>query len=131
MAPAIAWRFFHPRLEELEARTCPGVIASMNPAVGPGLGLANVVNFGTRAQNNDNVGAGNKDNFYSHDVVFAKADIIDREYVVTNSSGTSEYRFEDQISNNTGNDLVWFHWELGFGTGANFERRGTPALDMD
>jgi hypothetical protein len=85
----------------------------------------------TNSPNNDNVGAGNKDNFSSHDVVFATAGFIDREYNVDNTNGTSEYRFEDHVRNNIGTDIVWFHWELGFGTGANFQRRGTPALDMD
>lgn len=131
MAAMIARRIFRPHLEQLEARDRPGVIASMNAPVGPGLGAARVVASATNKPNNDNVGAGNKDNFYSHDVSFGTSGIIDREYVVTNSNGTSEYRFEDVVVNNTGNDLVWFHWELGFGTGANFERRGTPALDMD
>jgi hypothetical protein len=128
--------YLRPHLEALEPRIVPGVIVELPPpgydsVGGPGFGFAQVVAQGTTKKNNDNVGkVGQKQNWVSNDVNFAKVDYIDRVFQVENSKGVTEYRFEDQVFNLTGKPWIGFHYELGFGTGANF-KRSTTALDMD
>lgn len=95
-----------------------GVILPMNnptlTSKGPGLGTVKLVNSGNENINNDNVNA--KQNFLSTDIRFAKVAPIDLIMEVMNSNGTSEYRYEAVILNNTTKPWIDFHFDLGFGT---------------
>jgi hypothetical protein len=73
----------------------------------------------TPAPNNDDV-TGASPNVIPYNVFFNSPGILETEFVLANSGGTTEYRFTQSFLNNT--PAVWtgFRFEVGFGTGANF-----------
>ena len=111
-----------------------GTITNIGTFSLPGFSTGNLGPVGnTPAPNNDNaVGASPNTIPYS---IFYNAQgvgITDAEFVVANSGGTTEYRFTQSLVNNTGQVWLGFHYELGFGTGANFVRStGLDLLDFD
>lgn len=83
------------------------------------------------APNNDEAGASNP-NLVTYAPFFNRPGITDLEFLLTNSLGTTEYRFVNNLANISG--VTWnnFRFELGFGTGANFVRSGAgDLLDFD
>jgi hypothetical protein len=105
-------------VELLEARLTPGKITEPWAMAGPGLGSV-LVGGGpaTGSVNNDNVGPGlhEKDNFVSMDVRFNFLGLIDVQFLVENTDGVSEYKFEVVAQNNTPVDFRSFEFKLGFG----------------
>lgn len=51
---------------------------------------------------------------------FSAPGILETEFVLTTSGGTTEYRFTQSFLNNTELTRAAFRFELGFGTGGNF-----------
>jgi hypothetical protein len=85
----------------------------------------------TPAPNNDEAGPGNP-NTIPYNIFINTLDLIEVEFVVTDSGGTTEYRFPQVLFNVSTQDWTSFGFELGFGTGANFVRSTlNDALDFD
>lgn len=107
------------------------ILSSVNQVVPPNTtgsisGLAVAL-----AQNNDEAGASNP-NLVTYAPFYNRPGIGDLEFILTNSLGTTEYRFVNNLANISG--VTWnnFRFELGFGTGANFVRSGAgDLLDFD
>ncbi len=112
-----------------------GVISGFGaPVTLPGFSTGSIGPAGaTPAPNNDNATAASPNAipyfiFYNAQGV----GITDVEYAVTNSGGTTEYRFAQTLINNTGQRWTGFRFELGYGVGSSFVRSdGTDALDFD
>lgn len=121
----------HLRVLELEGRWVPGVLTDqpLVDTAGQGLGSVNLVALGSPTPNNDNANA--KVNFASFDLSYAAVGPIDRVLEVNNSNGVTEYWIEDNVTNASASTWFGFYFQLGFGTGAQFDMRGSPALDMD
>jgi hypothetical protein len=122
-------------LEEMESRVNPGALPA-NPigaVAGPGLGTVTVVNFGTKGANvnDDNTVGWPKTHFSSHDLTYAKQAYIDREYLVEDTNGTTEFNFEDNIINGTDQDWPGISITLGMDLGKNFFPLAVGTLDMD
>ena len=101
---------------------------------GPGLGVVNVALIFTPSPNNDDVPGGLPDN----DIVvpqkrFDFADYIDTEFLVTTTSGVTEYQVIEGVDNGTALSWTSYTMSLGFGTGANFTQVGGigDGLDFD
>ena len=113
-----------------------GVITSINEFLLPGFSTGSLTFSLPAAPNNDNT-AGPSPNTISNPGlgVFLNAGgfgILDYEFNVDNSGGTTEYFFTTNMVNNTG--IAWddFHFQLGFGTGAAFVPVGVGVgLDFD
>lgn len=116
--------------------------------VGPGLGSGSTVNSDLTGFNNDNkVEKG--DSFVSMDLSFGNLARIDtvfsvnnsggfmlppdpREDTIRNPGGTTEYWYEVVVLNNTNMAWAGLGFELGFGTGNNFQRSTiSDFLDFD
>ena len=99
----------------------------------PGFSTGNVSTSTNPAPNNDNTSAPSPNVIPF--TVFLNAGglgIMETEFALTNSGGTTEYRFTQTLINNTGRPWTDFHFELGFGTGASFVRSGDlDGLDFD
>jgi hypothetical protein len=85
--------------------------------------------------NNDNAIAPSP-NTISYNIFFNTFGTAEFEFTVENSAGTTEYRFihppfQPPVVNNTGQVWTDFHFELGYGRGANFVRSGSDFLDFD
>ena len=127
-------RVFATLLSLSLAPTYAGVIVDFSPpAVGGGLGVAAAPRVATPNPGNDNpAGAGASPNVVEITKRFDHVAEIDMEFRVRNTGASTEYFFTDTVTNNTGVDWTDFHFELGFGTGANFVRSGLlDFLDFD
>lgn len=86
------------------------------------------------APNNDNA-TGPSPNLIPYSIFFNAFGngSADFEFIVANSGGTTEYRFfTTLLVNNTGAAWAGYHFELGYGVGANFVRSGdSDLLDFD
>ena len=83
------------------------------------------------APNNDEAGASNP-NLVTYAPFYNQPGIRDLEFILTNSLGTTEYRFVNNLANISGETWNNLRFELGFGTGANFVRSGAAdLLDFD
>jgi hypothetical protein len=102
------------------SRAAAATINSISTFSTPGFSTGSAGPVGvTPAPNNDDV-LGNSPNVIPFSVFFNSPGILETEFVLGESGGTTEYRFTQTFFNNT--DVVWggFRFELGFGTGANF-----------
>lgn len=103
-----------------------GVITSVNAISGGGLGSVNIPVIYTPNPDNDNqTGGGPEDNNIT--VPIKRFDYnapIDIVFNVSNTNGTTEYKFFENVDNNTGLNWIGYRMQLGYGTGADF----TPAL---
>jgi hypothetical protein len=111
-----------------------GVITSLNTLTLPGFSTGQIGNFGiTPAPNNDDAPGVNPNVITSSYFLNAGGvGLIEFEFNTGNSGGTTEYQFVQTFINNTGQAWNGFHFELGFGTGANFVRSATiDLLDFD
>jgi hypothetical protein len=85
----------------------------------------------TPSPNNDNAAAANP-NTIPYSIFFNTFGLLEVEFNVENSGGTTEYRVTQAFINNSGQPWSNFVFELGFGTGANFVRSDlSDALDFD
>jgi hypothetical protein len=95
--------------------------------VGPVGGAANV------APNNDNAVLPSPNVIPA--TIFLNAGgfgVADFDFLLANSGGTTEYFFTPVFINNSGVTWTDFHFQLGFGSGANFVPAGAGiALDFD
>lgn len=106
-----------------------GRIIGLDNVSGPGLGSAALIAFDqmgtpTFMVNNDNANQfTNKVNVLK---VFAQVDYIDMVFQVINSTGdggvgsTTEYHWDDGVTNATGQKWFDYHFQLGFGIGNKF-----------
>ncbi len=90
----------------------------------------------TNANNDNDSGANSSNNLSVSTQVLVNDSIIDLVFNVEPSSGTTEYTFKFFIDNNTNVDWSEFTFELGFGTGASFQRLSSlsnisTTLDFD
>ena len=96
-------------------------------SVGPVGGAANV------APNNDNTVPPSPNLIPA--TIFLNAGgfgIVDLEFLLADSGGTTEYFHTPLVVNNSGVTWTDFHFQLGFGTGANFVPAGAGiGLDFD
>lgn len=102
------------------SRAGAATIGSVSEFSTPGFSTGSMGPVGnTPAPNNDDV-TGASPNLIPYNIFFNSPGILETEFVLTNSGGTTEYRFTQSFLNNT--PAVWtgFIFELGFGTGANF-----------
>jgi hypothetical protein len=96
----------------------------------PGSGSVGPVGA-TPAPNNDNAAATNP-NTVPYNLFVNALGLIEMEFVVTDSGGTTEYRFPQAFFNISSQSWTSFGFELGFGTGASFVRSTlNDALDFD
>ncbi len=110
-----------------------GVINSITASILPGSSTGTIGPVGaTPAPNNDNSGLASP-NLVPYSIVLNAGGVgnLDVEFDIDDSAGTTEYWFTQSLLNNTG--LLWtgFHYELGYGTGANFVRSMIGDLDFD
>jgi hypothetical protein len=108
-----------------------GVITALTTLILPGTSTGTVGSFGlTPAPNNDNAGAVNPNGF-SYTLFINSLGLIEAEFTVQPSAGTTEYRVTQNFVNLSGQPWSTFAFELGFGTGASFVRSGADGLDFD
>jgi hypothetical protein len=116
----------------MAGRTEAGVITNVGVFSLPGFSTGSLGPVGaTPAPNNDNTGVPSP-NAISYSVFFNSPGLLEAEFVVANSGGTTEYRFPQTFVNNSGQAWASFVFELGYGTGASFVRSGpADGLDFD
>lgn len=113
----------------LQSLAQAGVITGVGASTIPGTGSIGPVGA-TPAPNNDN--AAPSPNAIPYSIFFNGAGLLEVEFVVANSAGTTEYQFNQFFVNNTGGAWTGFVFELGFGTGAGFTRlASSTSLDFD
>lgn len=114
------------------AEAAAAVIASVGATVLPGGSTGTIGPVGaTPAPNNDDAGAANP-NVVPYTVFYNAPGTVDVEFNLAASGGTTEYRITQTLINNTGAAWTGFHYELGFGTGADFVRSTAgDGLDFD
>ncbi|MCL4814500.1 MAG: PEP-CTERM sorting domain-containing protein [Vicinamibacteraceae bacterium] len=101
-----------------------GTISGVNAFLLPGFSTGSLVVSLPVAPNNDNAAAASPNTIANGGFgIFLNAGgfgIADFEFNVDNSGGVTEYFYSGNFLNNTG--IVWtdFHFQLGFGTGADF-----------
>lgn len=111
---------------------------SANAAVITGFGASSLSGTGsvgpigaTPAPNNDEAGPANL-NTVPYNIFVNALGLIEMEFVVTDSGGTTEYCFPQALFNLTSQSWTSFGFELGFGAGAGFVRSGLgDALGFD
>jgi hypothetical protein len=105
-------------------RADAATITSIEQFLLPGFSTGSLTFSLAVAPNNDNTAPPSPNTIGSGGLgVFLNAGgfgILDYEFNLADSGGTTEYFFTTSIINNTG--VAWndFHFQLGFGTGANF-----------
>jgi hypothetical protein len=111
-----------------------GTITSVSTFALPGFSTGSINPGNTPAPNNDNV-AGPSPNTIVYNIFFNTFGTAEFEFIVAQSGGTTEYRVVTgplPLVNNTGQVWTAFHFELGYGLGAQFVRSGAvDALDFD
>jgi hypothetical protein len=102
-----------------------GMVTDVRTITGPGLGAVSF-SLSTSQVNDDDVvdPSPNIINLFKR---YDRTDIIDVEFVVRNTGGTTEYFHPEIVLNNTRDFWHDYHFELGFGTGANF----IPSTEFD
>jgi hypothetical protein len=113
-----------------------GVITSINQFLLPGSSTGSLAFSPVVAPNNDNTAAPSPNTISTGGLgIFLNAGgfgILDYEFNVASSGGTTEYFFTTNVINNSGIAWADFHFQLGFGTGAAFEPAGAGfGLDFD
>lgn len=113
-----------------------GVITSINQFLLPGFSTGSLTHSLAVAPNNDNTAVPSPNTISNPGLgVFLNAGgfgILDYEFNLADSGGTTEYFFTTNVVNNSG--VAWddFHFQLGFGTGAAFVPVGAGfGLDFD
>jgi hypothetical protein len=97
----------------------------------PGTGSVGPIGGVAAAPNNDGV-VGVNPNTVPYQLFFNTDGLLEVEFVLANSGGTTEYRFAQTFFNITSESWTSFGLELGFGSGATFVRStGADALDFD
>ncbi len=100
------------------------VITGINQFLLPGFSTGSLTHSLPVAPNNDNTGAPSPNTVATGGFgIFLNAggfDILDYEFNLADSGGTTEYRFTTNVVNNSGVAWTGFNFLLGFGTGANF-----------
>jgi PEP-CTERM motif-containing protein len=116
----------------MASRAEAGVITNVNVFSLPGFSTGTLGPVGaTPAPNNDNASTASP-NLIPYSIFLNSVGLLEAEFIVSNSGGTTEYRFPQSFINNTGQAWSSFLFELGFGTGANFVRSGpSDGLDFD
>ena len=113
-----------------------GIITSINQFLLPGFSTGSLSFSLAVSPNNDNAVAPSPNTITTPGFgIFLNAGgfgISDYEFSVANSGGTTEYFFTTNVSNNSGVAWTDYHFQLGFGTGANFIPVGVGfGLDFD
>lgn len=117
-----------------------GIVTDLFEVVGPGLGIAHVIEGKTAGFNDDNVGAALDDLFNQQDIhfnfllavkAFESLGPIDVVFEVSNSGGTTEYLLAEGVFNFSGERWSDYHFQLGFGAGEAFVLSEDDGLDFD
>lgn len=99
-------------------------ITSINQFLLPGSSTGSLTFSLATAPNNDNTAGPSPNTIATGGFgVFLNEggfDILDYEFNLANSGGTTEYFFTTNVVNNTGIEWADFHFQLGFGTGDDF-----------
>jgi hypothetical protein len=118
------------------ARADAAVILSVNEFILPGFSTGSLAVSPAVAPNNDNTASPSPNTIATGGFgVFLNSGgfgILDYEFNLANSGGTTECFFTTNVVNNSG--VAWndFHFQLGFGTGAAFVPVGAGVgLDFD
>jgi hypothetical protein len=102
------------------SRAGAATIGSVSTFSTPGFSTGSMGPVGsTPAPNNDD-DTGSSPNVIPYNVFFNSPGILETEFVLANSGGTTEYRFTQSFLNNTPTVWTGFRFELGFGTGTSF-----------
>lgn len=115
-------------------RTDAATITSINQFLLPGFSTGSLTFSPVVSPNNDNAALPSPNTIATGGFgVFLNTGgfgILDYEFNLADSGGTTEYFFTTSVINNTG--IVWtdFHFQLGFGTGADFVPVG-PGFGLD
>jgi hypothetical protein len=109
-----------------------GVITSVNQFTLPVNSTGNLGSIGANpAPNNDNTSAPSL-NTIPYTIFFNSFGLMEVEFNVSPSGGTTEYYIPQTLINNSKQSWTGFRFELGYGTGANFVLSGAAdALDFD
>ncbi len=123
-------------LTMVTARAEAAVITSINRFILPGFSTGSLTVPLPVSPNNDNTAAPSPNTIATGGLgIFLNAGgfgILDYEFNLADSGGTTEYFFTTNVVNNSG--IAWndFHFQLGFGTGAAFVPVGAGlGLDFD
>lgn len=116
----------------LQSSAQAGVITSVTSQSLPGSSTGTIGPVGaTPAPNNDNA-TGASPNVIPSSVFYNSPGMVETEFAVSDGGGATEYRFTQNLVNNSGQAWTGFVFELGYGTGASFVRStGADALDFD
>lgn len=107
------------------------VITTIGSLSLPGASTGSVGPVGsTPSPNNDNA-VGASPNTVPYSIFLNSPGAMEVEFIATNSGGTTEYRFTQNLINNTGQTWTGLRVELGFGLGADFIASGLDELDFD
>ena len=105
-------------------RADAAAITSINEFSLPGFSTGSLTFSPVVAPNNDNTAAPSPNTIATGGLgIFLNASgfgILDYEFNLADSGGTTEYFFTTNVVNNTGIAWTDFHFQLGFGTGSNF-----------
>jgi PEP-CTERM motif len=97
----------------------------------PGTGTVGPIGGIPAAPNNDGA-AGTNPNTVAYNLFFNSDGLLEVEFRLANSDGTTEYRFLQSFLNLTSQSWSSFAFELGFGSGASFVRStNADGLDFD
>lgn len=107
------------------------VITSIGSSSLPGASTGTIGPVGsTPAPNNDNAVAASP-NVVPYSIFLNTPGAMEVEFIASNSGGTTEYRFTQNLINNTGQTWTGIRVELGFGLGADFVASTSDQLDFD
>ncbi len=111
-------------------------ITSINQFILPGFSTGSLTFSPAAAPNNDDTAAPSPNTIATGGFgIFLNAGgfgILDYEFNLADSGGTTEYFFTTNVVNNSGVAWTDFHFQLGFGTGASFVPVGAGVgLDFD
>jgi len=120
----------------ITARAEAAVITGINQFILPGFSTGSLTVPPSVSPNNDKATTPSTNTIATGGFgIFLNAggfDILDYEFNIADSGGTTEYFFTTNVVNNSG--IAWddFHFQLGFGTGAAFVPVGAGfGLDFD
>ena len=109
-----------------------GVITFVSAVNLPGSSTGSIGPFGVIASPDNDNAVGESPNSIQSTIFMNTFGIIDIEFLVDSSGGTTEFFFPETLINNSG--LTWtdYHFELGFGLGVEFVSSGAgDFLDFD
>ena len=115
----------------VEASAKGATISSIADFIAPASSTGSAGPVSSVSPNNDNT-ASTSANSIPYSITLGIVGSVETQFALENSGGTTEYSITQTIVNNTAVPWIGFVFELGFGTGGNFQVSGSSdELDFD